>query len=268
MSHFAFSPTMTLADRSVYSTQPVPLTQEVEALLHDAHPDPIEGELLALIVPDSNLKSGGPVTAEAYKLLEDRDLDIVIVVAPSHDGTFNRLAICKVDQYRTPLGTVPVNDAVRNELCDEDDDIFIDDRGHYHTEGVDVQLPFLQQMLGEDFSVVPIVMGSETPALCRELGQAIGEVMYGHRALVIASADLLRIEGDAMERFEAALESFDTTTLLHLLGSEQIKVEGMGAVIAAVLAAQRRRANRAKVLRCIEPEGGEIGALACALWRE
>ncbi len=259
---------MALADRPVYSTQPVPLAQEVEDLLGDARPEPIQGELLALIVPDSNLRSGGPVAAEAYKLLEGRDIKLVLIVAPSHDGSFDRLAICKVDAYHTPLGPVPVNDALRNELCDEDDDIFIDDRGHYHTEGVDVQLPFLQHVLGDGFSIVPIVMGSETPALCRELGQAIGEVMYGHRALVIASADLLEVEGDAMERFETALENFDTTTLLHLLGSEQIRVEGMGAVIAAVLAAQRRRANRARVLRFIAPEGDEIGAFACALWRE
>lgn len=259
---------MALADRSVYSTQPLPLTQEVADLLRDADPEPIDGELLGLIVPDSNLRSGGPIAAEAYKLLEGRDINLVIVVAPSHDGAFDRLAICKVDEYQTPLGIVPVNDAIRNELCDEDDDIFLDDRGHYHTEGVDVQLPFLQHVLGDGFSVVPIVMGSETPALCRELGHAIGEVMYGHRALVVASADLLEIEGDAMERFEAALEGFDVTALLHLLGSEQIKVEGMGAVIAAVLAVQRRRANRAKVLRYAAPEGGEIGALACALWRE
>lgn len=259
---------MSLADRSVYSSQPAPLAHEVDDLLRDAHPDPITGELLALIVPDSNLRSGGKVSAEAYKLLEGRDFDLVILVSPSHDGTFDRLSICKVNEYHTPLGKVHVNDAIRNELCDEDDDIFLDDQGHYHTEGADVQLPFLQQVLGEDFSIVPIVMGGETPALCRELGSAIGEVMYGHRALVIASADLLSIEGDAMGRFEKALEAFDTTTLLHLLGSEQIKVEGMGAVIVAVLAAQHRRANRAHVLHVTEPHDGEIGALACALWRE
>ena len=88
---------MAIADRSVYSTQPVPLRQEVEDLLRDADPEPIDGELLALIVPDSNLRSGGPISAEAYKLLEGRDLSLVIVVAPSHDGTFDRLAICKVD---------------------------------------------------------------------------------------------------------------------------------------------------------------------------
>jgi AmmeMemoRadiSam system protein B len=261
---------MTIADRAVYATQPAPLANEIDRLLRDAELPavPVEGQLLALIVPDSNLQRGGAVSASAYKLLEGRTYDTVVVIAPSHDGEFERLSICSVNKYRSPLGDVAINDALRNELCDEDDDIFIDDQGHYHTEGVDVQLPFLQRVLGEGFDVVPIVMGSEAPALCRELGHAIGEVMYGHRLLVVASADLLEVEGDALSDFERALESYDTSRLMHLLGSEQIRVEGMGAVIAAVLAAQRRRGNRAAMLHVDLPEGGKIGAMACALWRE
>ncbi len=264
---------MALADRAVYPTQPGPLSGEIDRLLRDARsapgdPGDVEGQVVALVVPDSNLLRGGPVAAAAYRLVEGQSFDSVIVVAPSHDGAFGRLAVCRADAYHTPLGSVPVNDAIRNELCDEDDDIYLDDQGHYHTEGVDVQLPFLQRVLEGEFDVVPIVMGGETPALCRELGHAIGEVMYGHRVLVIASADLLSVEGDAFGRFETALESFDTSELMHLLGSEQIRVEGMGAVITAVLAAERRRANRARVLRVTLPEGDRIGALACALWRE
>jgi len=259
---------MSIADRAVYATQPAPLANEIDHLLREAEASAIEGQLLALIVPDSNLQRGGPVAAAAYKLLEGRTYDTVIIIAPSHDGAFERLAICSVNQYRTPLGEVVVNDRLRNELCDEDDDIFIDDKGHYHTEGVDVQLPFLQRVLGEGFDVVPIVMGSEAPALCRELGHAIGEVMYGHRTLIVASADLLSIEGDALSAFEQALESYDTSRLMHLLGSEQMHVEGMGAVIAAILAAKHRHGNRAAVLRADPPEGDEIGAMACAIWRE
>lgn len=259
---------MSIADRAVYATQPDPLASEVDRLLRDADAPAVEGQLLALIVPDSNLQRGGPVAAAAYKLLEGRTYDTVVIIAPSHDGAFGRLSICRVNRYRSPLGDVPINDGIRNELCDEDDDIFIDDRGHYHNEGVDVQLPFLQRVLGQDFDVVPIVMGSEAPALCRELGHAIGEVMYGHRILVVASADLLSVEDEALDEFERALESYDTSRLMHLLGSEKIRVEGMGAVIAAVLAAERRRGNRATILRIEPPEGDEIGAMACALWRE
>ncbi|MEM8601694.1 MAG: AmmeMemoRadiSam system protein B [Bacteroidota bacterium] len=260
---------MSLADRAVYPSQPGPLASEIDRLLRNAEADVAlaEGEIVALIVPDSNRMSGGPVSAAAYRLLQGMRFDSVIIVSPSHDGDFGRLSVCRADQYHTPLGTVAINDAIRNELCDEDDDIFLDDRGHFHTEGVDVQLPFLQRVLKEDFDVVPIVMGSEASALCRELGHAIGEVMYGHRVLVIASADLLSVEGDAFERFEKALESFNTSELMHLLGSEQIRVEGMGAVVTAVLAAERRRANRARVLRVEPPDGEQVGALACVLWR-
>lgn len=259
---------MSIANRAVYATQPAPLTSEIDHLLHDAETASVEGELLALIVPDSNLQQGGPISAAAYKLLQGRSYETVIIIAPSHDGAFERLAICSVNRYRSPLGDIAINDAVRNELCDEDDDIYIDDQGHYHTEGIDVQLPFLQRLLGDDFNIVPIVMGSEAPALCRELGHAIGEVMYGHRMLVIASADLLDVEGNAAQEFETALEEFDTTRLMHLLGSEKVRVEGMGAIIATVLAAQYRRANRAKVLRMELPHDDQIGAMACALWRE
>lgn len=263
---------MALADRAVYPTQPTQLASEIDRLLREAQAvsdaDPIEGQFLALIVPDSNLLRGGAVSAAAYRLLKGQSFESVIIVSPSHDGDFGRLSVCRADSYHTPLGTVAVNDAIRNELCDEDDDIYLDDQGHFHTEGVDVQLPFLQRVLGDGFDVVPIVMGSETSALCRELGHAIGEVMYGHRVLVIASADLLSVDEDAFARFESALETFDTSELMHLLGSEQIRVEGMGAVITAVLAAERRRANRARVLQVDLPDGEHIGALACVLWRE
>ncbi|MDX1530468.1 MAG: AmmeMemoRadiSam system protein B, partial [Rhodothermales bacterium] len=196
---------MALADRAVYATQPVQLEHQLDGLLAGAAPKPIEGEIVALVVPDSNRLAGGAVAAEAYGLLRGRDYENVILVSPSHHGPFERLSICRIDRYRTPLGDVPVNDRLRNELCDEDDDIFIDDQGHYHTEGADVQLPFLQKVLGgpdePGFSVVPIVMGSEQPAFCRELGHAIGEVMYGKRVLVIASADLLSVEGHALDEF-------------------------------------------------------------------
>jgi hypothetical protein len=97
--------------------------------------------------------------------------------------------------------------------------------------------------------------------------------MYGKRALLVASADVVGAEEGAVDRFTRAFESFDTAELLHLLGSEGLLVEGSGAVIVAALAAQHRGATRAKVLRLEAPAhaGGDgadrPGAIACALWR-
>ena len=140
-------------------------------------------------------------------------------------------------------------------------------------EGVAAVLPFLQVALAAPFRVVPIVMGDESPAFCRELGAAIGEVMYGKRALLVASADVLGAEDGAVERFTTAFESFDTAELLHVLGSEALRVEGSGAVIVAALAAKHRGANLARVLNLDAPAdaGGDgadrPGSIACVLWR-
>lgn len=258
---------MSLASRAVYPTQPTPLRQHVGALLAEAAPDPIDGDLVALVVPDSNRLSGGPAAALAYALLRGADLQTVVLISPSHTGEFGRLSICQTDHYWTPLGDVPVNDALRHELCDEDDDIYLDDTGHFHVEGADVQLPFLQEVLRGGFDVVPIVMGEESPAFCRELGTAVGEVLYGRRAVVVGSADVVGAEAGALDRLRDAIESFDESELMHLLASDTVRVEGMGSVITTLIAAKQRGANRARILALTAPEDGRPGALACAFWR-
>ncbi len=260
---------MSLATRAVYPSQPDALRQLLDELLADATPaDGVpQGSLVGLIVPDSNRTSGGATAAAAYGLLRDAALDTVLIISPSHHGTFGRLSICQTDRYHTPLGEVTVNDHLRNELCDEDDDIFLDDTGHYHTEGADVQLPFLQRVLADDFDAVPIVMGEESPAYCRELGAAVGEVMYGKSALVVGSCDVLQAEADGLDKLRAAVEGLDESELMHLLGSETVKVEGMGALITTLIAAQKRGATEARILALEPPTDGAPGALAAAFWR-
>ena len=259
---------MSLATRAVYPTQPEPLRAHIDRLLADvADAGGSPDDLVALVVPDSNRASGGEAAAAAYARLRGADLDTVLVISPSHTGAFGRLSICKTEAYHTPLGPVPVNDHLRNELCDEDDDIFLDDTGHYHTEGADVQLPFLQVVLGDAFDAVPIVMGEESPAYCRELGVAVGEVMYAKRAVIVGSCDVLSGGADELGRLRTAIEDLNESELMHLLGSETVQVEGMGALITTVIAAQRRGAGRAEVLALSASTDEAPGTLACAFWR-
>ena len=259
---------MSLAHRAVYPTQPAALRAAIDGLLADSGPPGHEGTLIGLIVPDSNRISGGSAAADAYAFVKGQDIETVVVVSPSHHGSFGRLSICQADTYHTPLGEVTVNDRLRHELCDEDDDIFLDDTGHFHTEGADVQLPFFQRLLDSGFDTVPIVMGEESPAFCRELGTAIGEVLYSKRALIVGTADVLGADDGALDRLRAAIEGFETSELMHLMGSEAVQVEGMGAVITTLLAAQRRGATHAHVLALTPPdETGSPGTLAVALVR-
>ncbi|MEM6325864.1 MAG: hypothetical protein AAF791_01980, partial [Bacteroidota bacterium] len=115
---------------------------------------------------------------------------------------------------------------------------------------------------------VPIVMGEESPAFCRELGHAVGEILYGQRALLIGSADILGAEAGALDSLREAIETFNVSELLHLLGRETVQVEGMGALIVTLLAAQTRGATVARVLALDGPGAdGTPGPIAIAFTR-
>lgn len=258
---------MAILDRPVYATQPRPLENQIASYLKTANPAPIEGDLFAIVVPDTNLLSGGEVAAEVYKLLQDREYDTVILIASSHTGSFPRMHICSVDTYHTPLGNLMVNDRMRHELCDEDDDIYVDDSGHFHTEGVDVQLPYLHQLLS-DFDIVPIVMGDESPEYCRELGHAIGEVMYNRRTLIVASTDVLNASEENLATFKSLFEAHDVSRLMALVNSEQVHLHGKGPLLVAMIAALHRHANKARILRMEQANGTHPGYLGAVLWRE
>lgn len=258
---------MVMHARAVYATQPHPLKHQIATLLKEAPATDIEGDVCAIIVPDTNLLQGGRVAAEVYKALGQQQFDSVILIAPSHTATFQRINICKVDHYQSPLGTLSVNDKIRNELCDEDDDIFLGDEGHFHPEGVDVQLPFLQTCQ-EGFDIVPIVMGNETPSFCRELGHAIAEVSYNRRILVVACANVVQAGPEDLDSFNQYIEGCDVDRMMILLNSERVVLQGKGAVLVAMIAATQRRHTKAQVLQLQPPHGPELGYLGAVLWRD
>ncbi len=253
---------MEILDSSIYATQPLPLQKQLKTLLSESPQYPVEDEILGIIVPDSNLLCGGPVAADVFKTIAGKAYDTVVIVSSSHTGPFKRMTICNLDSYRTPLGDVPINEKVCHELCDEDDDIYLDDQGHFHNKGIDVQLPFLQTAL-DNFDIVPIVMGEESPEFCRELGAAIGEIMFNRRTLVVASVDVVSSTREELEKFQQLFESNNTRDLIPMLNRQDMTLQGRGPLIVAMLAAQHRNARRFQVLSLQQPENtnpGWIGA--------
>lgn len=259
---------MSIPERSVYPTQPRALREAMADALRNAPPVEAEGTIQALVVPDTNLRRNRDIAAAVYRHVEERTYDTVILVAPSHEGSFRRLTICSVDTYHTPLGDVPIDDRVRHELCDEDDDIFIDDSGHFHTEGVDVQVPFLQHLMTAPFSIVPVVMGDEDPALCRELGHAIGEVMYNRPTLVVASVDIQAAAEGAIDELCEHLRAGAVSELFPLVNGDRMELEGKGALMVALIASLHRRGNWQHIVASRAPADGYPGAIGAVLGRQ
>lgn len=249
--------------KAVYATQAAPLRAQLNGLLASAPADKPRGTVHAVIVPDSNLLEGGAVSARVFRMLEHQAYRNVIVISPSHSGGFRRINVCSLETYQTPLGAVPISSRLRDELCDEDDDIFVGDEGHFHPSGAYAQLPFLQTVL-KSFDVVPVVMGEETPDMCRELGHAVGEIMYNQSTLVVACANIRAGAPENVEKLGQLLEYKDVSGLMRLMNSSDLDVEGKGAILVALLASMHRRAANLHVLDLSGPQDdtpGFIGAI-------
>src|SRR5512147_2864626 len=139
-----------------YPGSPVELAAEVRTLLA-AVPARAEapGLLKALIVPHAGYRYSGPVAASAYSLLRRRRDAIrrVVLLGPVHRVAIRGLALPAAQAFATPLGTVPIDRDAVSALRGLRQ-VSVSAAAHAEEHSLEVQLPFLQQVLGE-FTLVP-----------------------------------------------------------------------------------------------------------------
>jgi hypothetical protein len=140
---------------------------------------------LALVVPHAGWSYSGVAAASAFRLLKPGDFERVVVVAPSHQGSFRGYALDDATAYRTPMGEVPLCDGALVALQRADARVVpgVADGEH----AVEIELPFLQAALGR-FCLVPVLAGDTDEALERGFSQRLAKLDDG-RTLFVFSSD-------------------------------------------------------------------------------
>jgi AmmeMemoRadiSam system protein B len=154
------------------------------------------------------------------------------------------------DFWRTPLGEVRVDRALVSDLESHVPLRWVR-RDSEHS--LEVQLPFLQTVLGE-FSLVPIIMGDASLNACRSLGSAIADVVQDRQVLLVASTDLSHFHPDATARTldQKTLQyilDYDPQGLVRALGTGEAHACGGGPVATVMFAAQQLGAGRAQLVK-------------------
>ena len=175
-----------------YPGKKAELTKMIDGFLAQVKGEPI-GKLRALICPHAGYIYSGPTAAYAYKQLVGRDIQTVIILAPSHTAYFQGASVPDADAYRTPLGLVEIS-LLADELAKGKPFVRapkVRIRGgregtpHTYEHSLEVQLPFLQKVL-KDFRLVPVVFGQVDPqAVAGKLADRLDD-----KTLLIASSDL------------------------------------------------------------------------------
>ena len=240
---------------SFYPADPQTLSRQVQDFLSRAPKEKIAGEIIGLVSPHAGYMYSGQVAAYAFKLVEGMKFDAVVVVAPSHRTYFQGASVYDRGGYETPLGLLPVEKGICQKLKEGSDLIQFVPKAHAQEHSLEVQLPFLQAALGQ-FHLVPIVIGDQSHRTCQVVGQTIAKATLGKRVLLVASTDLSHFHpyDEAVKMDNIILEdlrNFDPQKLAGDLSSGKGEACGGGPVMAVMIAAKERGANRVQVLKCL-----------------
>ncbi len=209
------------------------------------------GEIIGIIAPHAGYFFSGRVAGAAYRQVKGDDWGTVALVGPDHTGvTLGGLAIPDYDTWQTPLGDVPVDTEAVAVL---EKSLTLRHVGQDQEHSLEVQLPFLQTALAQ-FSLLPVIMGDQSPATCRSLGASIAEVAQLRPTLLVASTDLSHFYPDqvARELDEKTLSyvlDFDPEGLAEALPTGKAQACGGAPVAAIMFAARALGARQAHLLR-------------------
>jgi AmmeMemoRadiSam system protein B/AmmeMemoRadiSam system protein A len=171
-----------------YPDDPRELAEEVAAHLDRTPEEPqAPGFPKALIVPHAGYVYSGPVAASAYDLLRPARGVVrrVVMLGPCHRVPVRGLALPRAQVFATPLGRIPL-DAEGVRAIRGLPQVVESAATHAEEHALEVQLPFLQKVLGE-FSLVPLVVGDAEP---EKVAEVLDRLWGGPETLVVISSDL------------------------------------------------------------------------------
>lgn len=235
-----------------YPGNPEKLRKAVLEYLAKASVTSLSGRLVGLVAPHAGYIYSGPVAAYAYKLLEGKPVKKVLIMAPSHRAYFNGASVDDVAGYRTPLGVVPVDRALAQKLMAHEDLFSHVPQAHAQEHSLEIQLPFLQVVLGA-FHMIPVLVGDVTLDGCRRLAQVVAETVRDDEVLLVASTDLSHyypyqdaknLDASVIEK----VDGYDPEGLFEALRRRECEACGGGPLVTTLLAARELGATKARVL--------------------
>lgn len=187
-----------------------------------------------LFVTSSPSESEGELL-DLYARMTDCEYDTVVFVEHRKVATDKKIPMPTISRIVSAFGEVEVNDALRNEFCDEDDDFYIDDAAWSEDMDMLAHLPYLMASI-KPFRVVSVPICDDDPAIVRELSYVLSEIMGGRSYLLVVSCSHTGPAEEAIS-LRKMVSDRNFSNLMNSLNGGEIQVKGHAAFIAGLLVA-------------------------------
>ncbi|MFA5168520.1 MAG: AmmeMemoRadiSam system protein B [Candidatus Omnitrophota bacterium] len=235
-----------------YPAGPVVLKGEVRNFLSRARSLP-DLKVCGLIVPHAGHMYSGAVAAEAYKLVEGRKFDSVVIIAFLHRAFLQGILVDDVVAYETPLGRVPVDRELAREIQMFHPLFQNMMPGRLEEHSLEVQIPFLQETVPQ-LKIVPIYIGTQDITNVTVLANALAKTLEGRNVLVVATTDLSHFHPyeTASGKDKALIAMFEkgnAEAIYDAYAKEEAEACGMGPVLTSILLARKMKWSGPNLVR-------------------
>lgn len=158
-----------------YPNNPAQLRSELAYYFATAKPAKEKtATTIAILSPHAGYVFSGAVAASSYNQLpENIYYEKIFLLGTSHRIYFEGASIYNRGHYVTPLGTVKVDIPLATKLIEDFNCFMFRPDAHNAEHSLEVQLPFLQYKLKQNIEIIPIIIGTQSPQMCRKIAEAL-----------------------------------------------------------------------------------------------
>jgi hypothetical protein len=231
---------------SFYSADPEELSRQVDAFISSALVTvPSQRHIEIVIAPHAGYVYSGAVAGHSFKAVSQKQYRTIVILAPSHYFGFEGVSVWTTGAFKTPLGTIEVDEEFSRRLVDSNDNFYFKPEVFEKEHSLEVELPFLQETF-TDFKIVPVIMGQPAFETCESLAAALDELI-GQRddVLIVVSTDMSHYHPDALaramdERTLEAVGDLHAEEVWKKSHTREMEMCGFVPVTTAMLYAKRR----------------------------
>ncbi len=172
---------------SFYPASADRLKNEIEELMNSVTSNRKVTDVRAIIVPHAGYVYSGTVAAAAYQQVYGQSYTNVFLIGVSHRYNFKGVATVDVSAFETPLGDVRVNQQLISVLSSQNELFFKADDIHKDEHTLEVQLPFMKELIAVDCGIVPLLVGANEKNELFELAASLGPYFSGENLFVFST---------------------------------------------------------------------------------
>jgi len=239
-----------------YSANPQQLKRAVDSYIDEADLPKLPGEVIGVVAPHAGYRYSGAVAGHAFKSVKGKSFDLVVVVSPLHQYHPHPILTSAHSAYRTPLGDIPIAEEQLEKIdqtLQERIRVGMTPIANDQEHSLEIELPFLQCSLANDFKLIPIMLRDQTRRTARILGKALADCLKDESVLLVASSDLSHFYPEAVanqldDKVLSTLVEFSPEGLFDLKDAGEGHACGLSAIATVLWCTQEIGGNGVTLL--------------------